>query len=278
MTSSDNLGNRMKQYERSETGRSLMPLLPTIARMDGVNFSKLTKGMGRPYEESFSSVMIETTKHLVKETNALIGYTQSDEISLLWYSDNTKTQIFNNGKIQKMVSKLAAMTATKFSELCRLDPKLSGFLDKHQTIFDARVWNVPTKWEAANVFLWRERDATKNSISMAASSVYSHKQLMHKNQCERQELLFKKDINWDDYPEFFKRGSFIRREKRLVKLTEEQLNRIPERVRPVGPVERNVIVRVNMPPFSKVENRIGVIFSGEEPVKKEGINERDCNK
>ncbi|KKL92895.1 hypothetical protein LCGC14_1880070, partial [marine sediment metagenome] len=106
---SDNFGDRMKMYEKAESGRRFMPLLPVYARLDGRSFSRFTKGFNRPYDKRMSEAMIDTTKYLVEETNALIGYSQSDEISLVWYSDSIDSQIFFDGKIQKMVSVLAAL-------------------------------------------------------------------------------------------------------------------------------------------------------------------------
>jgi tRNA(His) 5'-end guanylyltransferase len=75
--------------------------------------------------------------------------------------------------------------------------------------FDARVYVVPTLEEAVNSFLWREQDATKNSITMAASAYYSHNELMNKNGSEKQEMLFQKEVNWNDYPTFFIRVSYV---------------------------------------------------------------------
>ena len=89
----DQLGNRMKEYEMTEAGRMLMPLLPVMIRLDGKCFSKFTKGLVRPYDIGMSTMMIETTKALVEETNAKIGYTQSDEISLVLFSDTDESKV-----------------------------------------------------------------------------------------------------------------------------------------------------------------------------------------
>jgi len=70
----DDFGDRMKIYEMAEAGRRLMPLLPACARLDGKSFSNFTKDMKRPYDERLSRLMVDTTKHLVKETNACMGY------------------------------------------------------------------------------------------------------------------------------------------------------------------------------------------------------------
>src|SRR3990167_4790930 len=103
----DNLGNRMKSYE-SEYDRRLMKLLPAFARIDGSAFHNFTKGMNRPYDTRLSDLMIDTTAWLVRETNACMGYSQSDEITLAWYSPDNISQIYFDGRICKMNSILAA--------------------------------------------------------------------------------------------------------------------------------------------------------------------------
>lgn len=259
----DFFGDRMKMLEQVEAGRRLMPLLPICVRIDGKGFSKWTEDLQRPYDIGLSNVMVATTKYLVEETNACIGYTESDEISLIIYSSNYDSQVYFDGKIQKLVSVIASLTTAKFNELARTE--MENYPNKLAT-FDARVWNVPTKEEAANVILWREQDATKNSISMAARHYYSHKELYNKNGSEMQEMLFQKGVNWNDYPNFFKRGTFVQRKKKLVQLTDMELNKIPEKYRPIGPVERTIVEVLNMPPFGQVTNRVNVIFNGSEPI------------
>jgi tRNA(His) 5'-end guanylyltransferase len=262
----DVFGSRMKMYEATTAGQRLMPLLPAMIRIDGKGFSKFTKGLRRPYDQRLSDIMVETTKVLVAETNALIGYTQSDEISLVLYSNDMRSQIYFDGRIQKMVGDLAAVASLAFNDLIR-----EGLPEKAhlRPRFDCRVWNVPNKIEAANTLLWREQDATKNSISMAARSVYSHNEVNNKNGSEKQDMLMEKHINWNDYPAFFKRGTFVRRETELRAFTVEELEKLPEkhaaRQNPDLMIERQVIREVNMPPFGKVTNRVGVIFDGEQP-------------
>ena len=259
------LGNRMKDYEGVESNRRFIPLLPVIARLDGRSFHSLTKKLPRPYCSNFSSIMIATTKYLVEETNACIGYTQSDEISLVFYSDDTKSQIFFDGRIMKMTSTLSAMCSVKFNQEWK---KVMKEYPPNPT-FDCRCWNVPTLEEAANAILWRELDATKNSVQMAGRSIFSHKELHKKHTRMIQEMLFQKGINWNDYPSFFKRGSFIQRRKALRAFTGEEIKNLPPkheaRINPDLKVQRTEYQLIDMPPFSKVSNRVGVIFYGEEP-------------
>lgn len=267
----DDFGDRMKLYEKAEAGRRLVPLLPVCARIDGRNFSQLTKNLERPYDKAMSDAMTETAKWIAEETNALMAYTQSDEISLVWHSEEYSSQIFFDGKIQKMTSILAAMISMKFFKCCRSCPwdyPLFECVAGKLPVFDCRVWNVPNRDEAANVFLWREKDATKNSISMAARHYYSHKELHGKSGKEMQEMLFQKGVNWNDYPDFFKRGTFIQRTKVKRRFTQEELDKIPEKhwPDPETEIERTEYKVCPMSSFTKVSNRPEVILDGAEPV------------
>lgn len=262
-------GDRMKEYERVEAGRRLMPLLPVIARLDGRCFSKLTKGLERPFDSNFAEIMLQVTIYLVEETAASVGYTQSDEISLVWYAPDRRTQLFFNLRTQKMVSTLAAMASVKFNALLPEHlPEKVGFLPS----FDCRVWNVPTPMEASNTLLWREVDATRNSVQMAARSVYNHKRCYGKSGPQLQEMLFQKGINWNDYPDRFKRGAFVQRKTNVREqvFTSEEIAKLPEkhhaRQNPELVIERSEVRVVEMPPFMKVTNRVGVLFRGEDPV------------
>ena len=195
----DVFGDRMKGYEKIAQ-QSFIPLLPVCIRLDGRCFSKWTHDLARPFDTGMMSLMCALTKALVAETNAVIGYTQSDEISLILYSDNIKTQLYFDGKIQKIVSSAASFTTAWFNTNTNMymgNTKIANF--------DCRAWQVPNLAEAANVLLWREQDATKNSVSMAARSVFSHKELHNCNSSTMQDMLMSKGINWNEIPFFVKK-------------------------------------------------------------------------
>lgn len=260
----DNLGDRMKIYEGIETNRKFIPTLPVVARIDGRSFSKFTKGMEVPYDNRMSASMVQTTLELVKATNAIVGYTQSDEITLMWYSDDINSQIFFDGRIFKMTSQLSALATLHFYKNASIH--LPEFIHKNPT-FDARVWQMPNLVEASNVFLWREWDAVKNSITMAASHYYSHKELHKKNGSDMQEMLFQKGVNWNDYPDFFKRGTYVRRSTRDIKFSTEDIEKLPKnhaaRTNPDLVVTRNVVeVLEDFPILSSIQNRVDVLFNG----------------
>lgn len=262
----DPIGDRMKIYEGIEANRILIPGLPICVRVDGRAFHTFTKGMQRPYDITMSNAMIETMKYLVEETDARIGFVQSDEISLVL--SDVKEPLFG-GRVSKLTSVIASIATAKFNiEIHKFFP------DKPMATFDCRVWSIPNRTEAANTILWREFDATKNSISMAARTYYSHKQLLGKNSSQMQDMLMEKGVNWNNYPVFFKRGTYARRVSVSRKFLPEELENLPAmheaRKNPDMEFTRNSIEIIDMPIFSKVVNREDVIFEGAEPLVKEG--------
>ena len=263
----DSLGDRMKQYEGQACGHRLMPLLPTLARVDGRAFHSFTRGMERPFDPRMSDAMLTTAVRLVKETGACMAYVQSDEITLAWLATDRDSQIWFDGRRDKMVSGLSALATLHFYR-CVLG-LLPDFADRLPT-FDARVWQVPNREEGANAFLWRELDATKNSISMAAHAVCGHKASMHKNGAQKQEMLWQRGVNWNDYPASFKRGQFVQRRTFTRPFTSTELDRLPPkhhaRSQPDLTVARTEWAVLDLPPFRTITNREAVIFDGAEAV------------
>lgn len=258
----DDFGNRMKAYEAVETSRRFNPMEPIYARIDGRAFSSFTRGMERPFDARMTLAMIETTKHLLRHTHARIGYTQSDEISLVWQAERPESDVFFSGKILKMASVLASLAAAKFMSVCP-----DGYAHRLPH-FDCRVFGLPSRDEAANVFLWRAMDAKKNAISQVAQSVFPHKSLHYKDQYEMLEMLSAAGIDLAGYPAANRLGSFVRQVSVERELSAEELAKIPEAHWPSGPVIRSDVVVIDMPRFNLVSNRVGVIFDGETPKQK----------
>lgn len=255
----DKLGDRMKLYESAETSRVLMRKLPTLARIDGRCFSSFTRGLRRPFDETFNQMMVDTTKFLCEETNATLGYTQSDEITLCWIPTE-KSEFYFAGKVIKMVTALAAQASVYFYKLCL--ERLPQKADKLPT-FDARVWQVPNLDEVFNCFLWREWDATKNSISMAAREFYSDKECYGKTGNQKQEMLFQKGVNWNNYPSFFKCGTYVKKAKEMSKFSSEELEKLPARhaarTNPDFTFSRSVWKTLDLPPISQLEDKFSIL-------------------
>lgn len=251
----DPMGDRLKACEEAAEGARLDVTLPVYARIDGRSFSKFTRGMERPYDKRMSDAMIETVAGLVDRTHARLGYTQSDEISLVFMAGTPESDILFNGRVQKLVSVLASLTTAIFTKAIPAD------WSERLPHFDCRVCQLPSESEAANMFLWRWKDATKNAISMVAQGNFSPKQLHGKHGGEMIEMLRERGIEFDDFPAFFRRGTFARRVLELRELTPDELARIPEQHRPVGPVQRNRIDTFTVEDFFGMQDREAFIFN-----------------
>jgi tRNA(His) guanylyltransferase len=202
------MGDRMKGYENSF--RFTLPKrMPVLIRVDGKAFHTFTKGMERPFDEKLSRAMWETSKYLCENIGGCkLAYTQSDEISLLITNyDKLTTQSWFNNNLQKIASVAASMATAKFNEGIHKD-----YPDKPLALFDARAWVLP-KEEVNSYFVWRQNDATKNSISMVAQSQFPHKELQGLKGYQLQDkLMFEKGINWNDLPTWQKRGATVEKE------------------------------------------------------------------
>ena len=244
------LGDRMKAQEQIEAGRKCDNTLPLIARLDGRAFHTFTRGLERPYDVRLSNLMAETTKFLVRKTQARLGYCQSDEITLFWYNAPPKSdrrsysEYMFGGKYQKLTSILAGLASAYFSrEVVTVLPEKAEYLP----VFDCRVWNVSSLHEVYANFLWRQNDAIKNSVSMLAQSHFSHAELQGKNSMEMKAMLKARGIEWHKEPEFFRVGSFFAKCNRFVKLSDDDLTAIPEHCRPPeGLVMRSFIERLDI--------------------------------
>lgn len=164
-------------------------------------------------------------------SGCVLGYTQSDEITLLLIDYKSMAQGAWFGYVKRKVETISASMATmafnKFytdivkervrKELkgCETEAdkkKVTDYYTKYarkcgKAMFDSRAWNMP-EFEVINGFIWRQNDCVRNSIQSVAQANFSAKQLEHKNQKELMDMLMlKKGVNWNDYPIYLKRGT-----------------------------------------------------------------------
>ena len=260
------LSDWCKFLEKNFSNEVMIPLLPVIIRLDGNNFHNWTKGLTKPFDDKLVDLMIATTKHLVEKTNAVVGYTQSDEITLILYSDDKKSAIYNEGKKQKILSKVTAMCVNYFNE------KRKELLPTHNklAVFDCRVYQTPTLHDACVQLLWRENDATKNSILMLADHLFGHKKCFKMNTNELQNMMMEeKSVNWNDLDIRLKRGTYVKRNKTSKAFTTEELLSLPPKhkahTNPDLLIERSIVNVVTYPIFNKITNKVDVIFNNAEP-------------
>lgn len=199
---SDNtpLGERMKRYEH--TFRQFLPRRAyTLMRLDMRAAHTYLRHAERPFDQGFMTDMDMVTARLCEEIpGARFAYTQSDEISLLVTDfDTTQTEPWFGGNLAKLVSVSAGLASALLAKQRYLIPGVPHF--------DSRVWSMADPVEVANYFVWRQRDAVRNSILMVGQHHFSHTELHGKSTDEVQELLFtQRGVNWGKLPGHCKRG------------------------------------------------------------------------
>lgn len=224
----DSLGDRMKAYE-SIPKTFLTRRIPVIIRLDGKAFHTFARGMKKPFDSILMQTMQETMKYLCENIQGcVLGYTQSDEITLVLTDYETiTTDAWFGYSVQKMTSISASMATLAYNKFFRENFEilknnffeawnisdedwkygeiLANKLDK--ALFDARVFSIP-KEEVCNCLIWRQQDATRNSIQSVGQANFSQKQLNGKSCNMIQDMLFtEKGINWNEFPTDCKRGS-----------------------------------------------------------------------
>ena len=225
------LGDRMKNNYENVNRFYLTRRMPVIIRMDMKAGHTFTRGMKKPFDDIFVKTMQETMKYLCENIQGcVLGYTQSDEISLVLtdYAELTTNAWFGNN-LQKMCSVSASMATFAFNKA--FNDNIVKYIDNHLdadcditkdlaeytkilinarnkgAMFDSRVFTIP-KEEVCNYFIWRQQDATRNSIQSVGQANFSQKELHGKSCNDIQDMLMtQKSINWNDYATTLKRGS-----------------------------------------------------------------------
>lgn len=199
----DDLDKKMRVYETA-FDICIPPEMYIVARIDGRGFTKLTKKkypFEAPFDIKFRDYMTETVKHLMScGFNIIYGYTQSDEISLLFhFSENSFSR-----KMRKINSILAGEASAKFSTLLG-----------DVAVFDCRISIFPNKNLVLDYFRWRNEDAHRNALNAHCywklrkedfSKREATKRIEKITVADKNELLFSYGINFNDLPAWQKRG------------------------------------------------------------------------
>jgi tRNA(His) guanylyltransferase len=191
-----------------ETAHDLcvLPGLFMVARIDGRNFTRLTKETHQfeaPFDARFRDYMISTVEHLMNcGFRVIYGYTQSDEISLLFHRDEENF----SRKLRKLNSILAGEASAKLS-----------LLVGSEAAFDCRISQLPTLDLVVDYFRWRNEDAHRNALGAhcywmlrraGASAIAATEKLDKLSMSDKNELLYQQaKINFNDLPNWQKRGT-----------------------------------------------------------------------
>ncbi|MCL2090006.1 MAG: hypothetical protein FWH11_02075 [Micrococcales bacterium] len=234
----DDLDSRMRVYETAND-RCVPPQTYIVARLDGRGFTRLTKetcAFKAPFDEAFRDLMVQTTEHVMTcGFNILYGYTESDEISLLFHLDETSF----GRKTRKLVSVLAGEASAVFS--LRLG---------RAAAFDCRVSELPNVDLVVDYFRWRNEDAHRNSLNahcywMLRTQGESPRSatafLAGMTVAEKNEFLFANGINYNDLPSWEKRGVGLFWEEYA------KVGQNPQTEEPVVVTRRRVAVDLELP-------------------------------
>jgi tRNA(His) guanylyltransferase len=199
----DELDGKMRVFETAHD-LCVLPGLWMVARLDGRNFTRLTKELQKfevPFDKRFRDLMVRTTEHLMNcGFRVVYGFTESDEISLLL---DFRDQSFGR-KTRKLNSVLAGEASAKFSLLL-------GEL----ACFDCRISELPTVENVVDYFRWRNEDAHRNALNAhcywrlrqeGESAHAANGRLLRLSTSEKNELLFQRGTNFNDLPRWQKRG------------------------------------------------------------------------
>lgn len=228
----DEMGKRMKSFYEDRAKTYLVRNMPVVIRVDGNAFHTLTRGMQKPFDDVLMETMQETMVEMCKEIGGcVLGYTQSDEISLLLVDyKTTKTDAWYDYSVQKLASRAASKATAKFNRIFeakamkaiqsgKLDPRVErAYIKamKNGAEFDGRCFNIP-KEEVTNYFFWRQLDASTNSVAMVAQSQFNSKELHKKSWSDMQDMLMlERGINWSKFETAKKRGACCKRVVRTV--------------------------------------------------------------
>lgn len=254
----DALGDRMKGYEAVETARRFDPELPLVARLDGRAFSTFTRGLDKPFDARLSQIMRDVTAHLVEQTGALIGYTQSDEITLIVARQSAEEEPLFGGRVFKLTSVLASMAAAKFVLLAL--PVWPERVARIVPSFDCRAFSAPSRVEAVNALVWRELDASRNAMQAVAQSRFAPDETHGKSSDELEAMLAAIGVSMADYPQHCRFGRYLARRRVEVNPSEADLSRIPEQYRPPGPIVRARVVDLDIAPIAARADRLDLVF------------------
>ena len=207
----DDMGDRLKEYE-AVSKQSWPRRLPLILRFDGVHFHSQVRRWKcvRPFDTKLDDVMQSTMLHLCEIIpGAVIGYKQSDEISILVRDDmKIGTRPWFCKEIPKILSVSAAMCTNAFNRAAISCGMVNASDPDSWALFDCRGFVLPEN-EVFNAFLWRQQDATRNSVSMLAQSYFSHNRLDGMSHKQKQEMLItERGVNWNDLPTHLRRGAY----------------------------------------------------------------------
>jgi tRNA(His) 5'-end guanylyltransferase len=201
----DDLGRRLKRDYEDALRLFLPRRAYFVIRIDGRGFHHFTADLERPYCRSLADSLDQAALYVCQQIiGCRFAYGQSDEYSfLLTDFEKEDAALWFDGNVQKIVSVSASLFTAAFTR---------AFPSKKIAAFDSRVMVIAQRAEVESYFIWRQLDASANSLNMLASAHYAHTELLNKTTAEKHEMLHARGVNWAKHPADFKRGRVVRRQ------------------------------------------------------------------
>ena len=199
---------------------------PVVLKFDGCHFHTFTRGFKKPFDEIMMKAMQLTMMDLCKNIqNAVIGYTQSDEITIILNDYQTlEAEAWFDNRLNKMTSVGASMASRFFNWNFRETAMVMvnyGAITEEEYIhyesrfseadFDCCAFNLPPE-EVCNFLIFRQKDAERNSIQMLAQSMYKPDEIRGiSNKALQDKMFTEKGVNWNNFATSCKRGTACKR-------------------------------------------------------------------
>lgn len=189
----------------------LLPAAWVVLRLDGHGFTRFTeRRFEKPFDATFHDFMIGAARALLEKFQGLFAYTVSDEISLLlprhW-------DLFDR-ELEKAFSLSASLASASFTRAC-----------DEVVQFDSRAWVGAREEDVVDYFRWRQNDTTRCALSgwcdwtlrKAGQSATQATSTLHgKSVAFKNELLYQHGINFNEIPQWQRRGTGVYWGKRTV--------------------------------------------------------------
>jgi tRNA(His) 5'-end guanylyltransferase len=175
-----------------------------VLRLDGRGFSRLTESQcDKPFDERFHHWMVAVARAVLEDVGGVCAYTESDEVSVLLPRD---WALFDR-ELEKAVSVSAGLASATFSLAC-------GAVGH----FDARAIVAPTDEQVVDYFRWRQADGSRCALNgwcywmlrkEGIDARAATRQLSGLTVADKNEMLFRRGVNFNDLPLWQRRGALL---------------------------------------------------------------------
>lgn len=191
-------------HQREHEIFSALRLLPgawTVLRLDGRAFTGFTaQRFEKPFDRRLRDVMVRAAGALLEDFGGVYACTHSDEISVAFVPEWERF----GRRFEKIVSVAAGLVSAAFTHALG-----------EPGHFDARVWQAASESDVLGYFRWRQEDCARCALhawcywalrKAGADGDAARAELEGKGWAQRNELLFRHGINFNDLPAWQRRG------------------------------------------------------------------------